>query len=246
MKKPHALFCSALFFTRDSDCCVILGFTPHLGALDHYVATLDNKIISEKEAVLLFFQIGHALSHLHSINQVVHMDINPANLLVSRSGDVLLSDFGLSKKMEQKGIIPLDRCSGTPGYMHPHLTLTESPVDATTPEIDYWSLMITIHELTNKKEPFPFVIVRTDRQLDYVQKGPIYWSILSKEFKAWIDTYFKFATFWAYGSIYEVLGYEALKIPAIEACDQLQLFNGRVPVFHDRMAEGRAKKTHWN
>ncbi|KAJ6371838.1 hypothetical protein OIU77_002202 [Salix suchowensis] len=56
-------------------------------------------------------QILQGLKYLHSCN-VVHGDLNCANILVTESGRIKLADFGLSKRMEDHSYgFPSDICS---------------------------------------------------------------------------------------------------------------------------------------
>ncbi len=77
---------------------------------------------SFNENVVQFFaaQILMALNACHNVN-VLHRDVKPENLLLSRDGNLKLTDFGVSKLLSN-----VDRCystSGTHGYMAPEVYL---------------------------------------------------------------------------------------------------------------------------
>lgn len=59
-----------------------------------------------------------ALQYAHS-QGVLHRDIKPANLLIDRSGDIWVADFGLAKLAEQQTVTMTGDIVGTPQYMPP-------------------------------------------------------------------------------------------------------------------------------
>src|SRR3954468_8098524 len=62
-------------------------------------------------------QAAEALTHLHSQSPpVIHGDVKPANLILTRGGRIKLVDFGLSSAPDAPR-----RRSGTPGYRAPEV-----------------------------------------------------------------------------------------------------------------------------
>jgi eukaryotic-like serine/threonine-protein kinase len=62
-------------------------------------------------------QAAEALTHLHSLNPpVIHGDVKPGNLILTRGGRIKLVDFGLSSTP-----YGFHRRSGTPGFRAPEL-----------------------------------------------------------------------------------------------------------------------------
>lgn len=75
-------------------------------------------------------------------------DIKPSNILVSRSGQIKLADFGVSGEL----INSLAKTFvGTSYYMAPE-RIQGAPYTWTS---DIWSLGLTIHEIAMNKFPFP-------------------------------------------------------------------------------------------
>lgn len=72
--------------------------------LDFYLK--QNKVIPEKEARSIIMQVVNALKYLNDLNpSVIHYDLKPANILLSSgtsSGEIKITDFGLSKLLEQQ------------------------------------------------------------------------------------------------------------------------------------------------
>ena len=59
----------------------------------------DKGVIEERYVVLIVRETLTALAFLHASN-VIHRDIKGANILVDNKGGIKISDFGISKKVE--------------------------------------------------------------------------------------------------------------------------------------------------
>lgn len=93
-----------------------------------------------------------ALGHMHEKGWV-HKDIKPENILISKSSEVKVIDFGLAVPVA-KGIGKLfgkpKTVQGTRSYIAPE-TIKKLPLG---PEADVYSLGITIFEILTGKTPF--------------------------------------------------------------------------------------------
>ena len=104
--------------------------------------------LSIDKAIRMTSQIAGALEYAHS-QGVIHRDVKPSNILLTRNLDALLSDFGIAKAV---GTITLTGTAsiGTPAYM--------SPEQATGREIDgrsdIFSLGGVLYEMLTLKTPF--------------------------------------------------------------------------------------------
>lgn len=78
------------------------------------------------------------LRHIHSYN-VVHLDIKPANLLISRSGRVMIGDFGLAAQAHDDK----DANEGDARYMAPEMLNSSDR----GPAVDMFSFGLTFYEL---------------------------------------------------------------------------------------------------
>ncbi len=101
---------------------------------------------AERLAVLL--AAGRGLAAAHS-SGVIHRDFKPDNVLVSRSGRVLVADFGLARSPGD----PADSCAvvGTPLYMAPELHRGEPA----TARSDQFAFAATAWEILHGRHPFP-------------------------------------------------------------------------------------------
>lgn len=69
---------------------------------------LDNKILTVKEIIKYSLDILNGLQYIHS-RRLLHLDIKPTNILINNSNRALLTDFGLSKMLQDgKDIATID------------------------------------------------------------------------------------------------------------------------------------------
>ncbi len=97
--------------------------------------------------------IANVLEGVHR-QQVVHRDINPANLLVDSNGVVTLIDFSIATRQAEDHLPVSDpsRLEGTLPYLSPEQTgRMNRPVDYRS---DFYSLGITLFELFSGRLPF--------------------------------------------------------------------------------------------
>lgn len=93
-------------------------------------------------------QLLSALKYLQ-INGVVHRDIKPDNILVDRSGNVFLSDFGVSAVCTDEVVSGVE---GTPAFMAPELCRGDAEVNGHL--VDVWALGVSLFQLMFGVLPF--------------------------------------------------------------------------------------------
>jgi len=103
-----------------------------------------------KESAVRFYaaEVVLALEHLHG-EGVIFRDLKPENVLILMDGHVQLTDFGLSKRLEDAS----DRAHavvGTPSYMAPEVVRGQSYDQA----VDWWTLGVMVFELLTGTTPF--------------------------------------------------------------------------------------------
>lgn len=76
----------------------IMGYIQGKEVLDH-IAEQPNGKYTEEDAKHMFRQMMEGINYLHT-NHVVHRDIKPQNLLVTKDNKVYILDFNVSSKKE--------------------------------------------------------------------------------------------------------------------------------------------------
>jgi len=110
--------------------------------------TAEGKL-SEQEIIKVGTDICSALERCAKQPvPVIHRDIKPANILVAKSGDYVLSDFGIARKAEKT---TYTKGRGTERYIAPEI-YSGGHYDA---KADIYSLGLVLYELSNNGKP-PF------------------------------------------------------------------------------------------
>ena len=94
-------------------------------------------------------RVAEALDYVH-FNKLLHRDVKPANIMVSRDGEVKLMDFGIAKDRTASDLTRDGMLVGSPSYIAPEL-LAGEPAD---PQGDIWALGVTLYELACGDKPF--------------------------------------------------------------------------------------------
>ncbi|KAK9464859.1 kinase-like domain-containing protein [Lipomyces arxii] len=104
--------------------------------------------LKEKQARKFARQIASALDYCHR-NSVVHRDLKIENILISKSGDIKIIDFGLSNLYSPRSL--LKTFCGSLYFAAPELLNAKQYIG---PEVDIWSFGIVLYVLACGKVPF--------------------------------------------------------------------------------------------
>ena len=94
-------------------------------------------------------QISDALSAAHE-EGVIHRDIKPQNALVTRSGDVKVTDFGIARAAASPSVTATSVVLGTAAYMSPE----QAQGKTVGPASDLYSLGVVLYEMLTGALPF--------------------------------------------------------------------------------------------
>lgn len=101
------------------------------------------------EAVDIAKQICDALEHAHE-NAIVHRDIKPHNILITRGGRVKVTDFGIARAVSTATVTHTRGIIGSVHYFSPE----QAKGEMTGEKSDIYSLGIVLYEMVTGKLPF--------------------------------------------------------------------------------------------
>ncbi|XP_013606450.1 PREDICTED: serine/threonine-protein kinase TOUSLED-like isoform X1 [Brassica oleracea var. oleracea] len=136
-------FCTVLEYCSGKDLDAVLKATSNL---------------PEKEAKIVIVQIVRGLVYLNKRSQkIIHYDLKPGNVLFDEFGVAKVTDFGLSKIVEDnagsQGMELTSQGAGTYWYLPPEcFELSKTPMISS--KVDVWSVGVLFYQMLFKKRPF--------------------------------------------------------------------------------------------
>jgi eukaryotic-like serine/threonine-protein kinase len=105
--------------------------------------------LDAQESLAYAIEIARGLTVAHN-RRMVHRDIKPQNVLIDSEGRAKLTDFGISRQLEQDGMTATGRVLGTTDYVAPEQAMGH-PVDQRS---DIYSLGVVLYEMLTGGVPF--------------------------------------------------------------------------------------------
>lgn len=131
-----------------NDCFMVFEYLEHdlTGLINHPSFTLTPA--HKKHLAKQFFE---SLEYLHH-RGVLHRDIKAANILISKTGDLKLADFGLARFYQKRQKQDYTNRVITIWYRSPELLLGETQYG---PAVDIWSAACVLVEIFTRHAIFP-------------------------------------------------------------------------------------------
>jgi len=135
------------YFSHGNQFIIVMEYVDGVDLYD----LVDNETqIDPVVSAIIGRQVAEALDYAHR-RDIIHRDVKPANIIVSKRGTAKLSDFGIAKIGTPLGDITRTGLGvGTPAYMSPE-QVTGDPLDARS---DIWALGVVMYQMTTGKKPF--------------------------------------------------------------------------------------------
>lgn len=110
------------------------------------------RIFNEQEALDIVIQVAQALDHAHAMG-LVHRDVKPKNIMVTKDGVVKLADLGLARETAdiETAQYEAGKAYGTPYYIAPEQIKGMVDIDG---RADIYSLGATFYHMVTGRVPF--------------------------------------------------------------------------------------------
>ena len=104
--------------------------------------------LTYKEAVSIAIQVGRGIEAAHNKN-IVHRDIKPQNIIISKDGRIKVADFGIARAITDE----TTNLYGAAGSVH-YISPEQARGGYCDERSDIYSLGITIYEMVTGRVPF--------------------------------------------------------------------------------------------
>lgn len=109
--------------------------------------------VSVRDSLRIVHEAAQALQYAHE-HGVIHRDIKPDNILLTRDGSTLVADFGIARALDAtagQALTQTGMSIGTPAYMSPEQASGDRDIDA---RADIYALGVVLYELLAGEAPF--------------------------------------------------------------------------------------------
>lgn len=132
------------FIQKDDTCFLVMEFLEGQ-TLEHYINSVTGPIPAP-QAIHLICEVLAGVQYAHD-NHVLHLDLKPSNIIITRKGQIKLIDFGISIKFLEAN---KEQVMGSPLYMSPEQTEGGANVDTRS---DIYSIGITLFQMLTGTTP---------------------------------------------------------------------------------------------
>ncbi len=134
-------------FIRDGDgAFIVMEFVEGLDLFDllHSAGRLPPEV-----AAAIALQLAEGLEYAH-YRGIIHRDVKPSNLLISKMGEVKIMDFGIARDPGRSELTQVGMALGTPAYMAPE----QIRGDVTDARSDQFAAGIVLYEMLSGHKPW--------------------------------------------------------------------------------------------
>lgn len=100
-------------------------------------------------SLMISYEIIEAIEYIHK-NGIIHRDIKPDNIMISKDGSVKVMDFGIAKVLSNTTVTDAGSLLGSPAYMSPEQVMGGD----ITFKSDIFSIGVLIYKLITNISPF--------------------------------------------------------------------------------------------
>ncbi|XP_064623150.1 dual specificity mitogen-activated protein kinase kinase 4-like isoform X2 [Lineus longissimus] len=144
-------FYGALF--KEGDCWICMELMSiSLDKFYKFIYSTLQESIPEEILGMITVATLKALNYLKEKLNIIHRDVKPSNILLDRTGNIKLCDFGISGQLVDS--IAKSRDAGCRPYMAPERIDPRASSKGYDIRSDVWSLGITLYELATGRFPY--------------------------------------------------------------------------------------------
>ena len=159
----HPFIVNIHFAFQDNDYLYLIA--DHFPQGDLRYQLIHNKYYSEMQVKFIISNVLLSLEYIHS-NNIIHRDIKPENILISETGYLAITDFGIARFIKKNNF---NEKSGTPGYMAPEVMFSQNH----NCSVDYYALGVIGYELIFGKRPYTNIQRRALKQEIFAKEAQI-------------------------------------------------------------------------
>lgn len=134
------------YFSVGNACYLVMQYIDGLSLAEIIEAEAP---LAPQIAALIAREICLAIEHAHN-NNIIHRDIKPTNILISRQGELKITDFGVARGEDMPHLTSTGTVIGTPFYMSPE----QAAGKKLTTQSDIYSIGIVLYEIVTGKKPY--------------------------------------------------------------------------------------------
>ena len=132
---------------------------------------LDGGALPAALAGHVALELLDALAYVHA-HAMVHRDVSATNVLVSTTGAIKLSDFGVAK-LSTRSMTRTNEEKGKPSYMAPEQLRAHAPRGPIDGRVDLFAVGVLLHRMTQGEAPFSDVAAWLQAGAPLAPAGPL-------------------------------------------------------------------------